>query len=112
VDAAVELNVDMWVTDPAARELVRAMQRRVFELTLGMEDEEEEESFEPGAVRVRTLIAVGDRDYEDFRAIGRRLAEEVPDARLEVLPGAGHLMALERPAETAALLREFLVSRS
>jgi 3-oxoadipate enol-lactonase len=112
VEAAVELNVDSWVTEPAARELVADMQRRAFELTLGMDDEEETEPFELSAVRCPTLIAVGERDYQDFARIGERLASELPNSELRTMPDAGHLMGLERPAETADLLRAFLASNS
>jgi pimeloyl-ACP methyl ester carboxylesterase len=37
-----------------------------------------------------------------------RYAELLPDARVEVVAGAGHLLPLEKPAELAALVREFL----
>jgi 3-oxoadipate enol-lactonase len=110
LDGAVQLMVSAWVTDPAARELVADMQRRAFQLALGTEAEEEDEEFELSAVRAPTLIVVGDRDYADFARIGERLADELPRARLETMSGVGHLMALERPLETANLLRPFLGS--
>jgi pimeloyl-ACP methyl ester carboxylesterase len=37
-----------------------------------------------------------------------RYAELLPDARVEEVPGAGHLLPLEKPAELAALVRAFL----
>ena len=36
----------------------------------------------------------------------------IPDARLHVVPGGGHLFLLERPAETAALVADFLTTES
>ena len=56
----------------------------------------------------RTLVAVGEHDKADFHAIAERLAREIPDAELAVIPGAGHLPSIERPDETAALVRRFL----
>jgi len=61
-----------------------------------------------GAVTAPTLVAVGEHDKPDFRAIAERLARELPDAELVVIEGAGHLPPLERPDETAALVRRFL----
>ena len=49
-------------------------------------------------------MLVGDADGADFRAIAERLAGELPSARLDVLAGAGHLLALERPDEVAAAI--------
>lgn len=36
------------------------------------------------------------------------LAERIPDARLEVILGTGHLFFIEQPALTLRLLDEFL----
>jgi pimeloyl-ACP methyl ester carboxylesterase len=55
-----------------------------------------------------TLVVVGDRDQPDFMAIGERIAREAPNARLEVVPGAGHLVALEAPDAFERLLLDFL----
>jgi 3-oxoadipate enol-lactonase len=59
-------------------------------------------------IRTPTLVAVGEHDKPDFRAIAERLARELPNAELAVIPGAGHLPPLERPEETTALVRAFL----
>jgi 3-oxoadipate enol-lactonase len=60
------------------------------------------------SVRVPVLVGVGEHDKPDFRAIAERLARELPDARLEVIAGAGHLPSMEGPEATAALVRGFL----
>ena len=54
------------------------------------------------------LVVVGDRDHSDFLAIGERIAREAPNARLEVVSGAGHLVAIEAPDAFERLLLEFL----
>jgi pimeloyl-ACP methyl ester carboxylesterase len=55
-----------------------------------------------------TLVIVGADDKPDFGAIARHLAEEIPGAELVVIPGAGHLVGLDRPDELNALLLDFL----
>jgi pimeloyl-ACP methyl ester carboxylesterase len=39
---------------------------------------------------------------------GRELAARIPGAQLRVIPGAGHLVPEDRPAELTAALFEFL----
>jgi 3-oxoadipate enol-lactonase len=107
--AAAELTAEFWVTRPALRPRVAAMQERAYELQLESEAEEDEvETIELGAVTAPTLVAVGELDKPDFHAIGERLAREIPDARLVRIAGAGHLPALEEPEATAALVGDFL----
>jgi 3-oxoadipate enol-lactonase len=101
LDAAVELNLDFWCPDVA--DLVRPMVAGSFEL-----EGEAPEAIDLSAVQVPTLVAVGEHDKPDFRAIAERLARELPNAELTVIPGAGHLPSMERPEETAALVRRFL----
>ncbi len=61
------------------------------------------------AVRVPTLVAVGDRDRICLPADARALADKIPDARFHVLKSCGHLAPMERPGETTALLRDWLL---
>ena len=121
LDAATELNLRFWVDGPRrtpdavdsdVRELVREMQRRAFELQVGVEAEEEPlvPDFHErlAEIRVPVLLVVGDEDAADIRAIAERLARELPDARLVRIPEAAHLPSLERPAEFDALVVPFL----
>jgi pimeloyl-ACP methyl ester carboxylesterase len=61
------------------------------------------------AARRPALVAVGEYDLADCGRIARRLAGLL-DAELAVLPGAGHLPGLERPAATGELLTRFLAT--
>lgn len=56
-------------------------------------------------VRAKVRLLVGERD-EKFRALAERMAEALPTARIEVVPGAGHNLLLERPERVAAVLEE------
>ena len=57
------------------------------------------------------LVIVGSEDALTPPPFAETLAAGLPDAELVVIPGAGHLTALERPAEFAAAVRSFLSRR-
>ena len=108
-DGATQLNLDFWVA-PEHHDEVRPQQRRAFELQSAHEEPEVMWPELPplSTLQAETLIVVGDRDQPDFRAIGKRIAHEAPRSRLEIVEGAGHLVALDRPDELNRLLLEFL----
>jgi pimeloyl-ACP methyl ester carboxylesterase len=112
LDAVTELNVRTWLGPEAsdeARELVREMQRRAFEIQLaGPEIDPLEVEVDPAAIESETLIVTGDHDLDHFQNIGAHLEATMPDARRVTLPWAGHLPSLERPEEMTALLLEAL----
>jgi poly(3-hydroxyoctanoate) depolymerase len=58
-----------------------------------------------------TLVLAGDDDPIVPVANGRLLARLIPDARLTVVPGGGHLFLLERPAEVAQMVHRFLAAQ-
>jgi 2-succinyl-6-hydroxy-2,4-cyclohexadiene-1-carboxylate synthase len=55
------------------------------------------------------LLIVGDLD-EKYCAIARRMTAATPDARLAVVPEAGHAVHLEQPAAFADVVRLFLAT--
>jgi 3-oxoadipate enol-lactonase len=122
VDAAVELNLRMWVdgpyrepdaVDPAGRAKVGEMQRRAFEVQLAAEPGRLQRLEPPAAVRLEevtapTLVLVGDADHADVLERAELLATRIPGARKVVLPGVAHMVNLERPEEFLRLVRDFL----
>jgi 2-succinyl-6-hydroxy-2,4-cyclohexadiene-1-carboxylate synthase len=50
-------------------------------------------------LRMPVALVVGDRDRK-FQALGRRMAQLLPDAQLRIVPG-GHILPLENPAAVA-----------
>lgn len=56
----------------------------------------------------RTLVLAGDEDPIVRLANGRLLANRIPDARLHVVEGGGHLFLFTRAEEMADVVREFL----
>lgn len=59
-------------------------------------------------INVPTLIVWGKEDRIVKISQGKRLADEMPDARLEVIGGCGHNPHEERPGETFGVIMEFL----
>lgn len=62
-------------------------------------------------VSTPTLVLCGAADRMTPVDDSRTLAERIPDAQLAVLPAAGHMVMLERPAEVAGLLTRWLSLR-
>jgi pimeloyl-ACP methyl ester carboxylesterase len=60
------------------------------------------------AVRVPTLVAVGDRDRICLPDDARALADRIPGAHFHILRNSGHLAPMERPGEVTMLLRDWL----
>jgi pimeloyl-ACP methyl ester carboxylesterase len=109
LDRATEINLEFWVK-PEHRDEVRPQQRRALELQSAHPEPELiwPEMAPLSTLTMPTLVIVGDDDKGDFKAIAQHLAEEIPDADLVVVPGAGHLVGVDQPAELTALLLEFL----
>jgi 3-oxoadipate enol-lactonase len=127
VDAAVELNLRLWVdgprrgpdaVDPAVRAKVGEMQRRAFDLDIAAYSREPQpgphQGIEPPAIErledvaVPTLVVVGAADFPDVLDGAQALAERIPGARKVVLPDTAHMVNLERPEEFQALVADFL----
>jgi pimeloyl-ACP methyl ester carboxylesterase len=72
-------------------------------------------TFEPpleqvAGISAPTLLIFGEEDQMVPVAAGRLLQEQLPQARLELVPAAGHMVMLEQPERVAALLAPFLRS--
>ena len=59
-------------------------------------------------IKVPTLVLVGEYDVISPPAEAREMAASLTDARLEVIPGAGHLAPYENPAPANAAIVRFL----
>jgi 3-oxoadipate enol-lactonase len=122
LDAAVELNLRMWVdgprrgpdaVDPGVRAKVGEMQRHAFEVQLASEPGEHRRLQPPAVERleevaVPTLVVVGDADVADVLERAELLASRIPAARKVVLPDVAHMVNLERSEEFLRLVRDFL----
>jgi pimeloyl-ACP methyl ester carboxylesterase len=114
IEAAVELNVRTFLgadADETTRTFVADMQRHAFEVQLAAGDDAPDarnEDFDLTKVTAPTLVVSGGQDLDYFRQTAELLAAEIPGAQYVELPWAKHLPSLERPAETTALLLDFL----
>jgi len=117
LDAAVELNVQTWLSPDApdeVRDLVRTMQRHAFDVQYAAEQREPARGpetgrieLDPATIDAPTLVVCGLHDLPDFVAIAHTLAREIPHATLVELETA-HLPNLELPHVTSNLLVDFL----
>jgi 3-oxoadipate enol-lactonase len=109
LDGATEVNMEFWVK-PEHRDEVRPQQRRAFALQSAHEEPELiwPELAPLSSLEMPTLVVVGADDRADFLAIAEHLAEQIPNADLVMVPGAGHLVGIDQPEELNALLLEFL----
>lgn len=116
LDGAVELNVRMWLGPEAsaeARDLVRDMQRRAFEVQLAADAADPPPSIvrvdvDPTRIAVPTVVVSGDHDDPHFAQVADHLAGHIEGAERVRLPWAGHLPAVERPDAILALLLDVL----
>lgn len=121
LDAAVELNVRMWLAgprrslediDPELRALVADMQRNAFRMQEGREFRrtrlEPPASTRLSEVRAPTLVLTGDEDVHDVHEIADKLAREIPGAERATIRDTAHLPSLEQPEEFNRIVVAFL----
>ncbi len=59
-------------------------------------------------IRCPTAIMVGDGDILTPVATHQEMADTIPGALISIFPNSGHLLSIERPKETTAVLRGWL----
>ena len=60
-----------------------------------------------GGARVPALVVWGEDDRVVPRSAGEVYAQRLPDARLEIVPGSGHAVDMEKPEELVRLVTTF-----
>ncbi|MBB3139893.1 alpha/beta fold hydrolase [Halomonas organivorans] len=63
-------------------------------------------------IEVPSLVIVGEEDRSLPVPFSQRIHERLPGSSLEIIPGAGHLSALEQPARVNEVIREFLAAQA
>ncbi len=59
-------------------------------------------------ISVPTTVLVGDQDLSTPPDLARELAGLIPNAKLEIIQGAGHLPCIEKPDVTRSLIEAHL----
>ncbi|MEV7870085.1 alpha/beta hydrolase [Streptomyces sp. NPDC088124] len=118
LDAAIRVNLDMWLRGPArgwddvaaglAGQLRGPLRTSLVNQTAVEEHSQGAATEGIAAITAPTLVGIGGLDVADFRDIGHRYATEIPGATLVEFATAAHLIALDAPAELAAVLGPFL----
>lgn len=101
-------------TQPRAIEQIRALASAqpiagIVNAVRAMRDRPDSTNVLP-AIRVPTLVIVGRDDALTPPALAESLAARIAGARLEVIPGAGHISNLDNPAAFNRALQTFLAS--
>jgi pimeloyl-ACP methyl ester carboxylesterase len=65
-------------------------------------------SGELSAIRIPTLVLVGDADAITPPDVAESMAQKIPGARLVVIRGAGHMSPMEQPEQVNRAMRAFL----
>ncbi len=108
VEAATELTVARWIgpeADDSARDLLRRMQRRAYELQIPAGDVDNEEyPVTPENLTMPVRVVTGAHDFQFFADSAAYLMDRLPNGERKDLPWAGHLPTLERPSEALQLI--------
>jgi 3-oxoadipate enol-lactonase len=114
LSAMAEARVDVLIAqpaDPAVRsEVVTTMSRidpaayRIGARAVWLADQRDR----AGAIRIPALVLVGDQDLVTPVDLSDELVDLIPESRMQVIAGAGHLSNLERPDEFNRIVEEFI----
>lgn len=114
--AMAEARVDVLIAQPAdpavRREVVETMSRidpaayRIGADAVWLADQRDRAT----AIAKPTLVLVGDQDFVTPIDLSNELVDLIPDARMEVMLGAGHLGNIEKPDVFNRLLDDFILA--
>ena len=92
-------------------EMAAAVRPASMRTALGVMAEADQRNLLP-RIAVPTLLIWGELDARSPLTVARQFEEAIPDAKLVVIPGAGHVSNLERPEAFTDAVREFCRAHS
>lgn len=101
--ATLDALAEPWVVDGGQSAFYRQLAAR-------LDDQDYTDSMQEkyASIDIPVLVCWGEDDAWVPVDRGRELAACIPDAELQVIPGAGHLLHEDKPSELTATLFEFL----
>ena len=121
IEGATELNLKLWVDGPhrTAEQVSSTVRHRVREMQLAIfrnewPDEIEEVRLAPpamerlGEVGIPVQVMIGELDLEEKCDLAKKLVEYLPDCREVLVPGAAHMLNMEKPEEFNRSVLRFL----
>jgi len=112
--AMAEARVDVLIAQPAdptvRSEVVTTMSRidpaayRIGARAVWLADQRDR----AGAIRIPALVLVGDQDLVTPVDLSDELVDLIPESRMQVIAGAGHLSNFEKPVEFNRIVEEFI----
>jgi pimeloyl-ACP methyl ester carboxylesterase len=94
---------------PLLREIAAGLRPESFGAQLDVMAKTDQRHLLP-RIAVPTLLIWGERDVRSPLAVARQFELAIPDARLVILPGAGHLSNLEQPESFSDAVRVFCLA--
>jgi pimeloyl-ACP methyl ester carboxylesterase len=95
-------------TAQALRRIMEACPPKTIEHALAAMRDRPDRSGELAAIKVPTLVIVGDSDAITPPQVAESMAGKIPGAQLVIIRGAGHMSPMEQPEQVNRALRAFL----
>jgi pimeloyl-ACP methyl ester carboxylesterase len=96
---------------PLLEEMAADVRRESMSIALSVMAETDQRDLLP-RIAVPTLLIWGERDARSPLSVARQFEQAIPDTKLVVIPGAGHVSNLEQPDTFNDAVREFCRAHS
>jgi 3-oxoadipate enol-lactonase len=96
---AVEREVRLWASQASCQSVIKSLEMMAIR---------PDSTPTLAKIDVPTLVVVGEEDQITPVGAAAHIADNIKDAKLVTVPGAGHLSPLENPSAVNSALREFL----
>jgi pimeloyl-ACP methyl ester carboxylesterase len=90
------------------REIMESQPPRTIEHALVALRDRADYTADLPSITAPTLIIVGEKDAITPPAMSEKLNKAIPKSNMVVIPGAGHVSSMEKPAEVTAAIRGFV----